>query len=272
VRAAVEDTLALLRFGRMVQGGQGGIVTYLIGSSLESMALGQARRLLSVPADAEVLRALPARLESFRPDAAVFRDTIRFEYTSSAAMLDAPELRARELGARADEQGGFRDRLRRRLFSRYLFQRNATKKMYADGYRAVASAGCSPGAGAGLDAAATKRRLKWTFWKPNLVGRTLFAIAMPSMGRVRYTVCRGDAELSATQLLVALRAHQAERGTLPASLLALAPDYLPVVPVDPFDGQPLRYLPESKVVYSVAENGLDDRGDPEKDYVFTAAF
>jgi hypothetical protein len=49
------------------------------------------------------------------------------------------------------------------------------------------------------------------------------------------------ARLRAAQLTVALRLYQAEKGQLPQSAAALVPDYLPALPVDPFDGQPLRY-------------------------------
>jgi hypothetical protein len=47
------------------------------------------------------------------------------------------------------------------------------------------------------------------------------------------------------------------------------PALLPKPPIDPFDGQPLRYRTNSNgrfTLYSVGHNGTDDRGDakPEK--------
>jgi hypothetical protein len=43
------------------------------------------------------------------------------------------------------------------------------------------------------------------------------------------------------------------------------------LPLDPFDGQPLRYkkLPKGYVVYSNGEDGKDDGGDEKKDITFT---
>jgi hypothetical protein len=52
----------------------------------------------------------------------------------------------------------------------------------------------------------------------------------------------------------------------------MPPEKLPEpVPVDPFDGQPLRYkkLAKGYVVYSVGEDGRDDGGDEKKDITFT---
>jgi len=51
------------------------------------------------------------------------------------------------------------------------------------------------------------------------------------------------AHLRATDVLLALRAYHLDHGTLPATLEALAPDYLPEVPTDPFSGHPFTYRP-----------------------------
>ena len=45
----------------------------------------------------------------------------------------------------------------------------------------------------------------------------------------------------ASLLLLALRLHRAEKGAIPATLDALAPGYLPAVPLDPYDDRPFRY-------------------------------
>jgi hypothetical protein len=49
---------------------------------------------------------------------------------------------------------------------------------------------------------------------------------------------------------------------LPTKLAQLVPEFLPTVPVDPFDGKPFRYLVDDLEikVYSVGVNGIDDGG------------
>jgi hypothetical protein len=49
---------------------------------------------------------------------------------------------------------------------------------------------------------------------------------------------------------------------IPDSLGELVPDFLPAIPADPYDGQPLRFkkLPKGCVVYSIGPNGQDDGG------------
>ena len=59
-------------------------------------------------------------------------------------------------------------------------------------------------------------------------------------------------------------------GSVPDSLDALVPKYFPAVPLEPFDGKPLRYIRHGKgyVVYSVGENLTDEQGAPKSDVPF----
>jgi hypothetical protein len=76
------------------------------------------------------------------------------------------------------------------------------------------------------------------------------------------------AVLRGTALALAIRAFQAEHGSLPVSLKELVPDYLPRLPDDPFSGKPFRYLrsgvpglaADAWAVYSFGGNCVDDGG------------
>ena len=65
-----------------------------------------------------------------------------------------------------------------------------------------------------------------------------------------------------TPILLAIRLYQRDRGMLPHNLEQLVPDYLPMVPLDPFTSPPssMRYVPDTKFpfIYSVFSNGADD--------------
>jgi hypothetical protein len=67
---------------------------------------------------------------------------------------------------------------------------------------------------------------------------------------------------------LALERYGLAHASLPETLSQLVPDYLAVVPEDPFDGAPLRYkrTDQGFVVYSVGEDGKDDGGkvEPQK--------
>jgi ABC-type transport system involved in multi-copper enzyme maturation permease subunit len=72
-------------------------------------------------------------------------------------------------------------------------------------------------------------------------------------------------EARITCIIVALAAERYRRqhGTWPASLSDLVPALLPALPIDPLDGQPLRYrrLRDGVVIYSVGPDGIDNGGN-----------
>jgi hypothetical protein len=73
------------------------------------------------------------------------------------------------------------------------------------------------------------------------------------------------AQLEVAKTLLAVERYRLARASLPETLDQLVPDYLAAVPVDPFDGAPLRYkrFDRSFLVYSVGEDGKDDGGKQE---------
>ena len=80
-------------------------------------------------------------------------------------------------------------------------------------------------------------------------------------------------ELHATQAVLALHSYHLKNEKWPAVLS----DAIPEVPLDPFDGKPLRYRLEKDgtwVVYSIGPDRVDDGGDPaqdgEQDIVFAS--
>jgi hypothetical protein len=64
---------------------------------------------------------------------------------------------------------------------------------------------------------------------------------------------------------IGLKRFQLKRGEWPATLDQLVPEFIPSVPIDPFDGHPLNYRRNADatfLLYSVGEDGVDDGGDP----------
>jgi hypothetical protein len=63
----------------------------------------------------------------------------------------------------------------------------------------------------------------------------------------------------------AIRRYTLRHGGLPQSLEDLTPAFLPAIPIDLMNGEPLRYRPQPDglfLLYSVGIDGVDDGGDP----------
>lgn len=61
---------------------------------------------------------------------------------------------------------------------------------------------------------------------------------------------------------IAVERFRLAHGQLPENLNELVPQFISAVPIDPFDGQPLRYhrLSKGYVIYSIGSDGQDDGG------------
>jgi hypothetical protein len=71
-----------------------------------------------------------------------------------------------------------------------------------------------------------------------------------------------SAQIRLTITALGVERFRLARGRLPVNLNELVPQLLSAVPLDPFDGQPLRYhrLTKGYVIYSIGSNGHDDGG------------
>ena len=75
--------------------------------------------------------------------------------------------------------------------------------------------------------------------------------------------CLSQTHIEATKSLIALRLFHIDHGRYPAELDALVPTYLKELPIDPFDGKPIRYSSTNQWVYSLGANFKDDGGSAE---------
>lgn len=92
--------------------------------------------------------------------------------------------------------------------------------------------------------------------------QVLLKILLPSLTRAVTLNIKNAASRDCAIAALAAEKFRVEQGRLPASLDVLVPQYLPSVPVDPFDGKPLRLAKTDQgiVIYSVDEDEKDDGG------------
>jgi len=86
---------------------------------------------------------------------------------------------------------------------------------------------------------------------------------LPALTRTTQTMARNAGNLRSATTALAIERYRNAYGQLPEGLDDLVPVFLDAVPVDPFDGKPLRYRQEDDgyAVYTVAENRRDDGGE-----------
>ena len=94
---------------------------------------------------------------------------------------------------------------------------------------------------------------------------SMMSESIVTLGGVVRKVMRVEVAKQMTITAIALKRYQLKHGNYPPDLNSLVPELLPSVPLDPVDGQPLRYHRNADgtfLLYSIGENGVDDGGDP----------
>jgi hypothetical protein len=96
----------------------------------------------------------------------------------------------------------------------------------------------------------------------NKVRYTLTFMLTPAVMKVTEASARGEVLRDLALAGIAARRYRLKHGELPTKLTQLVPDFLPQVPLDSFDGKPLRTSIKNGelVIYSVGKNLVDDGG------------
>jgi len=91
----------------------------------------------------------------------------------------------------------------------------------------------------------------------------LTKMLVPALGRCMEAAAKADARHRLAMIAVAATSYRLKTGRLPARLEDLVPEFMPAVPVDPFDGKPMKMAAApggGMVIYSVGADFKDDGG------------
>jgi hypothetical protein len=239
---AAETNLLALKLGSRISQSRGVLITVLTGTAIEGIALAAIQKHADSPSiPPETLRSYLAQIGQYelRPE------DYHTAYKAEVVPLANAVAQFKTLGASATLGTGKKS-WEWLLAAPGLWQPNRTLRIYADQLRATI-AGDDPTRPAGVISPAERvlsdyASAPWPRRAQNYTGREFLEAVGTSSGKISTTCHRVRANLRLTQIYLALRLYQIEHeGALPADLAALVPACLPTVPLDPFDGQPLRY-------------------------------
>jgi len=91
----------------------------------------------------------------------------------------------------------------------------------------------------------------------------------PSTGRVAELSLRAQTHVDLARTALAIERYRLATGKVPERLEELVPQYLKEVPIDPFDGQPIRYkrTDPGYRLYSILEDGRDNGGKDKTEVI-----
>ena len=259
-KEAFDQILDHVQLGQRMQNAHGPLIDYLVGTAVHGMGLIQMQRRVGRT------HLTPDQLKDYirQPglnsdeEGTAFANTIKAEYQFQIGYLDA----MRQGKMTNSDSGGYYLRPMRWL---PLFNFSQTKALFAEEDNRLVQAAPHHFNETKLpDPDLRRPGIVSMLSSGNWTGQILFHMTMPAIIPSLAVKSRGDTQLQATRVILALRAYQLTHGNLPSDLNTLVPEFLDAVPADDFDGQPLRYAPDRKIVYSVGQNLKDDGGDDSR--------
>ena len=253
---AFDQILNHVRLGWRMQNSRGVLIVYLVGTAVHNMGLNQLQHWAGkTHLTAEQLKGYILQLKPQPGEATTaFANAIKVEHQMQVNTLAA----MRDGSMTNLEAGGYNPH----LWSVWpLFSFSQTKALFAQGALKLVKAAPHPYGEANIAELESRPGLASMALSGNWTGQILYYMMMPALANSLERKSRNDVQLQATRTILALRAYQLTHGNLPADLSALVPEFLEAVPVDDFDGKPLRYSADRNIVYSVGKNLKDDGGD-----------
>ena len=265
--AALADGLKLARFGHRIEGDKGCLIEYLVGVTVKILGASCMRDVLA-ESDLPPARLChyASELAKYPPDAQGFADAFRNEYIGQIEIVggiargEYDPVTFSQSGGSSGGAGSGQGPLWA-AFRAACLKPQATRRNLAEAARL--HIGNVPRHFKDLAPDdPTIRHFRWgrEVFSGNFLGRALCKMLVPAAYGAVQQKCREDVETAATRILLAIKAYKLDKGTLPAALAELVPDYLDRVPLDDYDGLPMRYNAAKRVVYSVGKNLKDDGG------------
>ncbi|HTO54904.1 MAG TPA: hypothetical protein VMR50_16090 [Myxococcota bacterium] len=224
------------------------LMSMLLAVGMQKTSLTAIEPLVqSVSWDRVSERSLARELERERIPADRWRAAIYGEYAQIAGVVTMSATRE------AEHVDPWPLRL---LVSRgFFYQPNRTLSAYATRFRDMATAFSEPCVSGAALFHSPKRPAPREILQGNVIGQILVDVGFgDNLAKFNTRRCHVEARFALIETYAALAAYESENHATPDSLAALVPDYLAVEPVDPFDGQPLRWDRERRELFSVGSD------------------
>jgi len=268
-KEAFAEAMKIIKFGQMAEDSRGCLLNYLVGLVIKEIGHVRLRKTLSnTSLSPEVLRIYIERLANYKAPQKALAHVFRQEYIITSKTID-------DLVAGKVNLEDFEAEYPKRLNLPFFFKTDKTKRMFAETYRLLIEdipKNYSEMQSIGKLENLEDFSLPKVFLFENAIGEILYKMLLPALDRVMINKCRENVSVSVTQLLLALKCYKHQTGQLPESLNELVPQYFEKIPLDDFNGKPMKYSAEKKVIYSAGEDLKDSGGREKEDLIFRIDF
>ncbi|HOO56919.1 MAG TPA: hypothetical protein PLN69_08855 [bacterium] len=280
--AAVNNILVVLKTGQAMEISSTSLICYAFGLAIKNMALSAIYDIVvTYDPDISLINDIVSNIADSHESNDGFRNALKGEYLLSKYVFQKTEAyRNKELKKR--ETLKFAEKLQyiSNPKGHAFFRVNHTYKNWIDTMLPVIESVGKPYKDMKLEnVTPTSKGMNWKAvnWlrataTGNFIGEILLEVGKPNLKRLFDKSFYTEFMISSLETMIALKSYRNRNGTLPESLSELVPEYIDSIPHDPFDGKPIRYDPDKKIIYSVGTDSIDDGGTADKHLYSSVSF
>ncbi len=227
---AVEDVFIVIRLGHLIQNGNNSLIGYMIGQDMKMNGVDLLYKLIGDgKLGTAALKEIYDSLNKYKDTKIGLSNVFKGEYLNYLSYIDkSEEMTGKTLPSELKEQF-------KTILAQYY--RDYVNGAKADNYSQY-----------------TEPDYISSVKDPTL--KSLLDIVSISGSRSIQWRCLQEFCMEGVSLFAIMRRN----GVLPQDLSKLSPQYIKEIPIDPFDGQSVRYNKEKKIIYSVGANKQDKGG------------
>jgi len=243
---AIADYLVVVKLGRDCTAG-GTLIMSLVGAAITELGTQAARTwVLRNATSPGALQIIMEKLGRINSELIPYAETLRYELEGAKKWIERDMLNQMKPTDRKV--------LSKREMFTYLdaaygdYIQDAAKPVWESDPKAIE------------DKWGMKHAHRWLWTLNRPAPRIFIGMVLPALERPRGGVIRVQLGMEVTMVVCALRAYTLTNGHPPEQLSELVPGLVPAIPIDPYDGKPLRYRREGEgwVVWSVGSDRKDD--------------
>ncbi len=270
---ASDETVNLFKYGYMIQHGDGGLISFMVGSAIKRQALDLLEYVvLRSDFESASYQKMGNQIAGYCDNTAII-NTLKKEYTIAANALSNLD---QDIMHDIRSGGGIVEQFRTtsaKLRLGYFYNKTATMSKLAEYFRKEIDNvnGHYADVGHAHTSLPSNRGMLFAgLLTGNGIGKIMLDIMLPSYDTIVERKFKLDAQCNVALTSLAIKAYHAAHKLLPEDLSHVTPYYISKIPHDPF-GRKLIYSKSKKMVYSLGTDMQDNGGDQEKDILFMVA-
>jgi len=262
-KEAINEALNVLNIGQKIQDSQGDIINYIIGSRIKRTGLETIQKILAISQlKTEDLKEYTQTLNQYYKNENGLINALKIDY-----YLFSKEIKSIANGDKetfkliTGQELNINEKDLEKIKNNYYFKPNKTTLLLAENIKEFIKNTdklCLQNINKENKNQIPNNFIKFYF-EENIVGKHIYnsILADIDIESLYKAKCEEDLLISATQLMLAIKAFKNETNNYPQSLTDLIPNYLQEIPKDPFDGNNLRYSLDKKIIYSIGKDKKD---------------